>query len=99
MAAIKYNLSSVLNENILEHVVDNAIVTVTDALGRIEFANDKFCEILECDANRLIGETHELLKSSLHTGKIYKNLWRTIRMQNKWEGILTDVSVNSLFTQ
>ncbi|AUC82454.1 PAS domain S-box protein [Lacinutrix sp. Bg11-31] len=92
MEAIKYNLSNVLNNNMLDHVVESAIVSVTDSLGRIEFANDNFCKILECDANRIIGETHELLKSPLHTGKIYKNLWRTIKKRNKWNGILADFS-------
>lgn len=76
----------------LDFVKENAIVTITDARGRIEYANDKFCKILECNANNLIGETHELLKSHLHTGKVYKNLWRTIKMGNKWHGVLSDVS-------
>ncbi len=92
MEAIKYNLSHVLNDSVLIDVIENSIVSVTDALGRIEYANDKFCEILECDANKLVGETHQLLKSPLYTGKIYRNLWRTIKMGNKWNGVLTDVS-------
>ncbi|WP_452232438.1 PAS domain S-box protein [Lacinutrix sp. MEBiC02595] len=92
MEAIKYNLSHVLNDSVLVDVIENSIVSVTDALGRIEYANDKFCEILECDANRLVGETHKLLKSPLYSGEIYKNLWRTIKMEKKWNGVLTDVS-------
>ncbi|WP_055447763.1 PAS domain-containing protein [Lacinutrix mariniflava] len=92
MEAIKYNSLVSFNETMRDHVLDSAIVSITDYLGRIEYANDNFCKILECDASRLVGETHELLKSPLYTGKVYKNLWRTIRMGNKWNGILSDFS-------
>ncbi|MCF7559925.1 PAS domain S-box protein [Sabulilitoribacter multivorans] len=92
MEAIKYNLLNSLNEDLIDIITDNSIISVTDALGRIEYANHNFCEIMECDAIRLIGETHELLKSHLHSDKIYKNLWQTIRMGKKWQGILNDTS-------
>lgn len=94
MEAIKYSFANKLHGNMLDFVKENSIVSVTDSRGRIEYANDKFCKILECDANKLIGETHELLKSHLHSDKVYKNLWRTIKMGNKWHGVLSDVSAS-----
>lgn len=45
MEAIKYNLAGNLIENALDHVVEKAIVSVTDSLDRIEFAIDNFCKI------------------------------------------------------
>jgi PAS domain S-box-containing protein len=92
MEAIKYKLPNTFNENVINDLIENSVVSVTDSLGRIEFANQAFCDILECNANKLIGETHQVLRSPLHAEKKYKNLWRTIRMGNKWSGILKDVS-------
>lgn len=94
MEAIKYDFTDNLNGSMLDFIKENSVVTITDSRGRIEFANDNFCKIVECDANKLIGETHELFKSHLHTGKVYKNLWRTIKMGNKWQGVLSDVSAS-----
>lgn len=92
MEAIKFYLSNNLSEDIQNLLKDASVFTVTDALGRIEFANNKFCEILERDINSVIGKTHELLKSHLHSEMLYKNLWRTIKMGQKWQGILSDKS-------
>lgn len=92
MEAIKYSLLSSLNDEVLGAVFENSIVSITDSLGRIEYVNSKFCKILDCNANKLVGETHELLKSPLHSDRVYKNLWRTIKMGNKWNGVLADFS-------
>lgn len=94
MEAIKYSIPNFINNSVLHDVIENSIVTVTDSLGRIEFANDRFCEILECNSNKVIGETHAMLKSPLHSEIKYKNLWRTIKMGNKWSGILQDTTAN-----
>lgn len=93
MEALKYNFLSNLNSDLKEVVSNNSIVTITDSLGRIEYANNGFCEIMECDSNLLIGETHKLLKSHLHTDKMYKDLWKTIRIGEKWNGVLCDRSI------
>ncbi|WP_452227502.1 PAS domain S-box protein [Lacinutrix cladophorae] len=92
MEAIKYNMPDSMDDSVWANVIGSSMVSITDALGRIEFASDAFSEILECQKYRLVGETHELLKSPLHTGEFYKNLWRTIKMGNKWSGVLTDVN-------
>ncbi|ULC58055.1 PAS domain S-box protein [Flaviramulus sp. BrNp1-15] len=92
MEAIKYYLSNNINDTVLSLFKENSIITVTDFLGRIEYASENYCKILECDVNKLIGETHGLLKSHLHSEKKYKQLWRTIKMGNKWNGVLSDRS-------
>ena len=46
MEAIKYNSLDSFNETMRDHVLDSAIVSITDYLGRIEYANDNFCKIL-----------------------------------------------------
>lgn len=94
MEALKYNILDSLEGGLKDVVSDNSIITITDSLGRIKYANKEFCEILECEANSLIGETHKLFKSHLHTDKKYKDLWSTIRMNNKWHGVLSGKSTS-----
>ena len=92
MEAINYNILDGLNNDLLEVISKNTIITITDALGRIEYANNNYCKIMECDVSKLIGETHELLKSHLHANKVYKELWKTIKAGHKWQGVLNDIS-------
>ena len=92
MEAFKYYLPNNLNKNLLGMIEKNSIITITDSMGRIEYANDNYCSILECDESKLLGEAHELFKSHLHTGLVYKNLWETIKLGYKWNGTLDDVS-------
>jgi PAS domain S-box-containing protein len=92
MQAINYNLLEGINNELIEIISGNAIITITDALGRLEYANQNYCKIMECDARLLIGETHELLKSHLHANKVYKNLWKTLKAGKKWSGVLSDIS-------
>ena len=92
MEAFKYSLLGSLSHEIKEIISEHSIFSVTDELGRIEYVNNDYCEILERDANVLIGETHELLKSHLHANKVYADLWRTIKAGEKWNGILSDSS-------
>lgn len=88
-----YILNELKKKNILKIIEKHSIVTITDRLGRIEYVSDCYCNILECEPNQLIGESHKLIGSHLHSGILYKNLWKTIRSGHKWNGILNDVSI------
>ena len=94
MEAINYYIPSGLDHTILSKIKDNSICTLTDSLGRLEYVSDDYCQILETHSNRLIGEPHELLRCHLHTNTLYKNLWRTIKMGQKWSGVLTETLKN-----
>lgn len=89
MGAIKHNLPEILNKNILDVIGDNSIFTISDELGRIDYASESFCNILQYNSKDLIGETLELLKSPLHTNKIYKKLWKNIKSGQNWSGVLS----------
>ena len=91
---------SVLNDHeieLFELLNDNLIVSITDAYGRIIYANDRFCNIMGSHKSNIIGETHELLKSHLHTDVLYKNLWKTITSGNTWKGVLPNKLINGKF--
>jgi PAS domain S-box-containing protein len=94
MEAFKYYITNNFEIDILGLLETNYIISITDAMGRIEYVNNNFCNILECDRNELLGETLKLLKSPLHSDLVYKNLWKTIKLGHKWSGTLKAESVN-----
>jgi PAS domain S-box-containing protein len=94
MKAYKYYTLTNMDKEVLRLLETHAIVTVTDSLGRIAYASDNYCDILECHAHEIIGEPHELLKSHLYAGNVYKTLWETIKIGRTWKGLLTDRSQN-----
>ncbi|WP_431133971.1 PAS domain-containing sensor histidine kinase [Psychroserpens mesophilus] len=99
MEAINYYLPSGLNHTLWSKINDNSIWTLSDSLGRLEYVSNSYCELLKTHSNRLVGEPHKLLKSHLHSDVLYKNLWRTIKMGQKWNGVLSETldNGNTLF--
>jgi PAS domain S-box-containing protein len=65
---------------------EHAIVSMSDAEGRITYANDLFCEISGYARAELLGANHRLLKSEIHPDAFYDRLWRTISSGHTWHG-------------
>lgn len=63
-----------------------AIVSVTDALGKITYVNPKFSAISGYSAEELIGKTHRVVNSGTHERGFFRNMWTTIRTGNTWHG-------------
>ena len=72
----------------------HAIVSTTDALGTITYANDKFCALSGYSGEELIGQNHKLLKSGLMEEEVYRSLWRNISRGKVWEGNLCNKNRN-----
>ncbi len=64
----------------------HAIVSVTDAQGRMIYVNDKFMELTGYSCEDLIGRKHNILKSGFHSPEFYADLWNTIRRGETWTG-------------
>jgi PAS domain S-box-containing protein len=78
--------------NELEHIRyaldQSAIVATTDVQGRINYANDKFCEISGYQRHELIGQDHRILNSGYHGAAFIRDLWVTIARGHLWRGEL-----------
>ncbi len=64
----------------------HAIVSITDAAGRITYANKRFCDISGYGPEDLIGQTHRVVKSEVHDAAFFKAMWGTISAGQVWNG-------------
>jgi diguanylate cyclase (GGDEF)-like protein/PAS domain S-box-containing protein len=75
-----------------------SIMATTDANGKITYVNEQFCEVSKYSRNELIGQTHQMLNSGLHSKHFFKNLWGTIKSGKVWRGdIRNKAKDNSYF--
>lgn len=65
---------------------EHAIVSITDAAGMITYANDKFSQISGYSSEELLGKSHRVVKSGLHSESFYRELWDTISAGRIWHG-------------
>jgi len=74
------------NEALLGTLRAHAIVSVTDAQGRLVEVNDAFCTISGYSRSELIGRTHRVLDSGRHPRTLWAELWARLRAGQAWHG-------------
>lgn len=80
-------------ENLLLDFLENQVsISITDIMGRIVYANNKFCELYEIPEEKIKGELNGLLKTERHSNPIYKDLWTVVKSGQIWKGTLNDYS-------
>jgi diguanylate cyclase (GGDEF)-like protein/PAS domain S-box-containing protein len=63
-------------------------VLITDPGGVIEYVNPSFSRLTGYDAKEVVGKTTSILKSGETPGKVYRELWETIKAGKIWKGDL-----------
>ncbi|MBD0266212.1 MAG: PAS domain S-box protein, partial [Tolypothrix sp. Co-bin9] len=65
---------------------ETTIVSITDFTGKIQYVNDKFCEISKYSKEELQEVDHRLINSGYHPPEFFKQMWGTIRRGKVWQG-------------
>jgi phosphoserine phosphatase RsbU/P len=73
-----------LRQGIDEHT----IMAVTDLRGVILHVNERFCEISGYAREELVGQTHRLVRSDVHSPEFFADLWRKIASGRVWRGTI-----------
>jgi PAS domain S-box-containing protein len=84
----KYTSAS-QRQRLLMHALEQspATIIVTDAEGKIIYANPKFVATTGYAANEAIGQNPRLLKSGETSQEEYRLLWKTIKAGKEWHGV------------
>lgn len=61
-------------------------ILVTDASGKIEYANPFFSAVTGYELAEVVGQNPKVLKSNVHEPAFYQNLWQTISAGKTWQG-------------
>jgi len=71
-----------------DSAIDHSLISMTDRDGLITYVNDRFCEISGYERRALIGRTHRIVNSGVHSPEFFSELWRTIESGRIWKGTI-----------
>jgi PAS domain S-box-containing protein len=84
-----------LRKQALDHA---AVVSETDAAGRILYVNDQFCRLSGYTRDELLGKNHRLLNSGMHEKSFFVEMFSALAIDGVWRGTLCNRDRNgSLF--
>ena len=64
----------------------HSIVSVADRAGIIVDVNDSFCTISGYSRDELLGQTHRVINSGVHSPEFWTDMWRNISSGKSWRG-------------
>ena len=87
-------LSQRATRNMRQALDAHAIVSVTDIKGDLIYVNDKFCRTNDYRREELLGQSHRLIRSGVHSDAYYANIWQTLKEGRIWQGELCNRARN-----
>ncbi|MHC9540676.1 MAG: PAS domain S-box protein [Vulcanimicrobiota bacterium] len=80
----------------LSRVVEESpvFVVITDTEGTIEYVNASFLKRTGYTHDEVIGLNPRIVKSGLHSGEFYRELWETILSGKEWSGQICNRAKN-----
>ncbi|MCT7537102.1 bifunctional diguanylate cyclase/phosphodiesterase [Aliarcobacter butzleri] len=79
-----------------EATKDSNIISTADLKGNITYVNDKFCEVSLYTYEEVLGKPHSIVRGD-EDGKIFQQLWETIKNKKVWYGVLKNRKKNGEF--
>jgi len=73
---------------------ESSLVTITDTTGVISHVNDQLCELTGFPREKFIGNRHSIIGHPDNPRSVYDDLWRTIRNEKVWKGILKNITAD-----
>ncbi|WP_438313502.1 putative bifunctional diguanylate cyclase/phosphodiesterase [Sporosarcina sp. FA9] len=64
----------------------SSIVAITNRAGMILYVNDLFVEISGYSVEELVGSTHRIINSGMHSSDFFKDMWSIIGRGDIWRG-------------
>ena len=72
----------------------NIIYSETNLKGIITYVSDKFIEVSGFKKEELLGKPHNIVRHPDTPKSDFKDMWTTIKNNNKWEGIIKNKKYN-----
>ncbi|MDT9001710.1 CHASE domain-containing protein [Paucibacter sp. APW11] len=79
-AAVSENKLLMLSLNL------HCLVSMTDRYGRFTYVNDGFCSVSGYGRAELLGQSHRVTSSGVHSPEFWKEVWSTISTGKSWTG-------------
>lgn len=67
-------------------IESSSIMSISDAAGRIVFANENFSKVSGYSNEELLGKDHRILNSGTHSKDFFKSMWDTVLSGKIWTG-------------
>jgi PAS domain S-box-containing protein len=70
------------------------LVSQTDSMGVILFANEDFCKVAGYTLEELIGQEHNIVRHPDMPKTAFRDLWETIKADKTWSGYVKNKTKN-----
>ena len=75
----------------------SSIISQTDLLGNITYANRKFCEVSGYNVDELVGSPHSIIRHPEMPKAAFEKLWNTISAGHTWTGVIKNMRKDGMY--